>query len=160
MTRAKGKAQAAAIAASTSTKAAKSKATRLRNKIAAAALEQARYEMFSALTEEQQNAVVEKIDEAFRDYNSTMDAASDTAYKTLRDALKTIAAADGASIIRYALDHDSMLEYLYPFPPPSLEDEQIYLGMEREAEARAEVLAPTGTIDQGGCWHWGSSREM
>lgn len=130
MTRAKGKAQAAAIAASTSTKAAKSKAkskaTRLRNKLAAAALQQARSEMFEDLTEEQQNAVVEKIDDAFRDYNSTMDAASDTAYETLRDALKTIADADGASILQYALHGVMLSEYLYSFPPPSLEDFELF----------------------------------
>jgi hypothetical protein len=73
MTRANGrqKQKAAAQAASTSTTtitpAEKRKAARDRKKIATTALQQARGEIFDALTEEQQNALVGKIDEAFSD---------------------------------------------------------------------------------------------
>jgi hypothetical protein len=79
-----------------------------------------------------------------------MDTAAEAADEALRDALKDVGKAHGASAVRYALDINIATEYLEPISTPSLEDDQLYLGLEADAEARADELAPTGSINPYG----------
>jgi L-lactate utilization protein LutC len=152
----KTKLAAQAASPSTLTKAEKRKADRDRRTILTAAFRIVRDRDYEALTEDEQNAITTKVDDAIREYNTTMESAQDAADSELMESLRTLATEHGYNVIESLLHDDwSLTEYPQDFPAPNLEtafQQEVHEDANKRAELleAAKALAATGTIADGG----------
>jgi hypothetical protein len=160
MTRANGRQQAKAAAQaaspSTPTKAEKRKADRDRRTILTAAFHIVRDRAYDALSEEEQDAINTKVDDAIREYNTSMELAQDAADSELMESLRTLATEHGYTVIEAIVRNNwSLTEYPQDFPAPNLET-AFQQEVQEDANNRAvlleaaKALAATGKIADGG----------